>query len=267
MEAFRAAQEAAAGPKHRKLPHQPDPDSLKKTHWHADGAVGMRTGLYGHAPRKPDSPAAWMKLASSYLTRALIDHWAFGDPARIRDDLTQASANVVMALPNAQMHAWEYEQWQHVAIISDHQELGNALRGLRREDWDTNRIRPVNWLICRIRILDLLCSDGLDSEIRGLLEMSRIGLFDDPLPPELAVDTPLMRNWHELLYAIIHRDVAAFDLRLASRQELLALHWQRGGGVAPLSLADLGGLALLRTARAHGMAPAPLDSPYLTLAL
>jgi hypothetical protein len=148
-----------------------------------------------------------------------------------------------------------------------HARLSDALRSLGRADWDTNRIRPVNWLICRIRILDLLGSDGLDSEIRGLLEMSRIGLFDDPLPAELAVDTPLMQNWHHLLHAIVHREVATFDRRLAERQTLLAEHWGRGGGIAPLSLADLGGLALLRTARQRGMAPATLDAPYLSLVL
>ncbi len=267
QEAYRAAREAAAGPKHRKLPHQPDPDSLKKTRWYADSAIFKREGHPGFAPFIPTTPAGWMKLAGSYLSRALIDHWGLDDPIRIHQDLREAASCVVAAQPSVSFHAWEYEQWQHLAIVISHIELRNALRSLRREDWDTNRIRPVNWLICRIRILNLLGSDGLDSEIRGLLEMSRIGLFDDPLPAELAVDTPLMQNWHHLLHAIVHRDVATFDRRLADRQTLLAQHWIRGGGIAPLSLADLGGLALVRTARQCGLTPAALDAPYLSLVL
>ena len=112
-------------------------------------------------------------------------------------------------------------------------------------------------------MLDLLQRSGTDTEVRELLEKCRLGLFVEKLPAELEPDLPLMRCWYHLLRAIILRDQAAFNQRLAERHELLAAYWKRGGGIAPLSLVDLGGLALLRTATARGLQPTPVDLPYL----
>lgn len=255
------AQREAAAPPHRQVPHRPDPPSvIIAGEYSARVLDAWRSDAVATAQDN-------RQLADAHLIRGLVDHWLLRDPAQVRSDLASAAERMALALPTVQIHAWEYEQWQHLAVAVGHRGLLDALWALRREDWDTNRIRPVNWLICRIRILDLLHQGGSEAELRGLLEMSWIGLFADPLPPELAVDTPLMRNWHELLHAILDRDTAAFDRHLATRQELLAAHWTRGGGIAPLSLADLGGLALVRTARARGLTPAVLDAPYLALDL
>jgi hypothetical protein len=262
--AARVAKREASAPPHRNLPHRPDPRSLLAARTYAHDHISIGTDPAGI--ERP-TPSQQHDLAGSYLTRGMVDHWLQRDPAGIRSDLSHAAGRMALALPTVQIHAWEYEQWQHLAVAVGHRGLLDALWALRREEWDTNRIRPVNWLICRIRILDLLHQGGSEAELRGLLEMSWIGLFADPLPPELAVDTPLMRNWHELLHAILDRDTAAFDRHLATRQDLLAAHWTRGGGIAPLSLADLGGLALVRTARARGLTPATPGLPYLAFDL
>lgn len=251
----------AAAPPHREMPHRPDPPSVM--------IAGEYSARVLDAWRSDAVATAQdnRQLADAHLIRGLVDHWLLRDPAQVRSDLSSAAERMALALPTVQIHAWEYEQWQHLAIVVAHRGLLDALWALRREEWDTNRIRPVNWLICRIRILDLLHQGGSEAELRGLLEMSWIGLFADPLPPELAVDTPLMRNWHELLRAILDRDTVAFDRHLVLRQVQLAAHWTRGGGIAPLSLADLGGLALVRTARARGLTPATPGLPYLAFDL
>lgn len=256
--AFRAAREAAAPP-HRTLPHQPDPPSLLMARTHADGAIGRAAATLA-SRRSPEENAS---LASSYLTRGLIGHWLKMPPASIRTDLDQAAGLMATALPHAPIHAWLYEQWQHLAIAIGHTKLTQALWALRQADWDNDRIRPVDWLVCRIRLLDLLQRDGNEAGVLELLEKCRLGLFVEKLPSELDPDLPLMRCWYHLLRAIILRDVTTFDQRLAERHDLIAAYWKRGGGVAPLSLVDLGGVALLRTAQARGLKPAMVDRPYL----
>jgi hypothetical protein len=212
------------------------------------------------ARRSPEENAA---LASSHLTRGLVGHWLKMPPAVVRADLDQAAELMATALSHVPLHAWLYEQWQHLAIAIGHAKLLHALWTLRQSDWDNDRIRPVDWLVGRIRLLDLLLRDGSEAGVRDLLEKCRLGLFVETLPSELAPDLPLMRCWYHLLRAIILRDVAAFDQRLAERHDLIAAYWKRGGGVAPLSLIDLGGVALLRTAQARGLRPAVVDRPYL----
>lgn len=257
QDAFRAAREAAAPP-HRALPHRPDPPSLLMARTHADGAIHKAAAL--PASRRP--PAENASLASSHLTRGLVGHWLKMPTAAVRTDLKQAADLMATALPNVPLHAWLYEQWQHLAIAIGHTKLVNALWSLRQVDWDNDRIRPVDWLVCRIRMLDLLQRSGTDTEARELLEKCRLGLFVEKLPAELDPDLPLMRCWYHLLRAIVLRDQTTFDQRLTERQNLLAAYWKRGG-IAPLSLVDLGGLALLRTAKARGLQPTPIDLPYL----
>ena len=272
VEEFRSAhrvevdQAASSGPvSYRQLPHAPHAPSL---HIIGNAAVGF---IHDFAARLPGndglgdpSPAEARSLAEQCLIAAMFGHWLLAGPAVTLDALGRACSYARIGIPgDPALHAWTYEQWQHVSIGARHAALGDTLWGLARSTWDTNRIRPVNWLVCRIRILDLMHHEGLESEIRGLLEMSRIGLFDDPLPPELAADTPLMQCWHHLLHAIVHHDVSAFDRGMAERQGLLAEHWSRGGGLAAVSLLDLGGLALLRTARRRGLQPSVVDHPYL----
>ena len=256
--ALRTAREAAA-PLHRALPHQPDPPSLLMARTHAEGAI-RQAAMTNAAHRSPEETAS---LASSHLTRGLVGHWLKKFITEVRADLECAADLMATALPDIPLHAWLYEQWQHLAIALGHSKLTSALWNLRREDWDHDRIRPVDWLVCRIRMLDLLHRSGTDTELRELLEKCRLGLFVEKLPAELELDLPLMRCWYHLLRAIILRDNTIFNQRLAERHELLAAYWKRGGGVAPLSVIDLGGLALLRTAKARGLQPTPVDLPYL----
>lgn len=203
-------------------------------------------------------------LADQHLIVAFTGHWFMAIAADTMKAMQRACDYAAYGLPSDPvLHAWTYEQWQHVAIAAHHKTLGDTLWELRRETWDHNRIRPVNWLICRIRILDLLHHGGTESDLRDLLEKCRLGLFAEQLPSELQPDFPLMRNWYHLLHAIIHRDQPKFDDRLVERQGLLADHWKRGGGIAPVSLIDLGGWALLRTAKLRGLKPAAFESEYL----
>ena len=271
VDAFRAASEAtkqqhqAAAQPIRHLPHAPHVPSLDIiARAAADSLRAFAERLPGSDGLGDPTPAQARSLAEQHLITALVGHWRLAAPADTRAALGTACAYARIGLPSDPvLHAWTYEQWQQVAIAAGHTGLADTLWGLALSTWDTNRIRPVNWLICRIRILDLLHHGGSAADLRGLLEMSWLGLFADPLPSELAADTPLMQSWHGLLAAIIERDVLAFDRGLAERQRLLAEHWTRGGGLAAVSLADLGGLALMRTARLRGMQPTVADFPYL----
>lgn len=265
-----AAQAADGQAERRQLPHQPDARSLLIMDAAAANAlaeVASQVDLSDPARATPDQARIVM---DQVVIRALVEHWAWTGtpPARTLGQLSLACDFAVRGLPgDPALHAWTYEQWQHIALAARHPALSETLWAMRRDTWDTKRIRPVNWLVCRIRILDLLQRGGLDSDLRGLLEMSRIGLFDDPLPSELEPDLPLMRNWHHLLHSLVFRDGAAFIQRLAERQELLAAHWRRGGGVSAAALLDMGGLALARVAASCGLTPAHGDHPYLPRAM
>ncbi len=258
---------ARAGlPPTRRLPHDPDPGSIKITR---NAALAQLTAWQPRLPGSdglgnPTTESARM-LAEQHLIAGFTGHWFMAAPADTFAALHRAADYAVLGLPSdPALHAWTYEQWQHVAIAAKHQALGDTLWELRRETWDHNRIRPVNWLICRIRILDLFHHGGRDDEIRELMETCRLGLFAEQLPSELQPDFPLMRNWYHLLHAIVHRDQPRFDEHLIERQSLLADHWKRGGGIAAVSLFDLGGLALLRTARLRGLKPVTFGGAYLT---
>ena len=206
----------------------------------------------------------YKRQAEQHLIAALTGHWFLAPVADILAAMRRGCDYAVRGLPSDPvLHAWTYEQWQHLAIVAQHQPMMDLLWSLRREDWDTNRIRPVNWLICRIRLLDLLHRGGGEDEVRDLLEKLRLGLFVEQLPSELEVDLPLMRNWYHVVRGIVLRDQSIIDQRLAERQGLLAEHWTRGGGIAPVSLLDVGGWALLRTARLRGLKPAVAENAYL----
>jgi hypothetical protein len=255
--AIRASREASA-PAHRALPHQPDPPSLLLARTHANDAIERVSP--GMASRR--SPEENASLAGSHLSRGLVDHWLRKPFTQVRADLERAADLMATALPNVPLHAWLYEQWQHLAIAINHPKLMSALWSLRQSDWNNDRIRPVDWLVCRIRMLDLLQRSDTDKELHELLEKLRLGLFVEKLPSELDTDLPLMRCWYHLLRAIILRDKTIFDQRLQERHELLATYWKRGG-IAPVSLVDLGGLALLRTARKRDLQVGQIDRPYL----
>ena len=252
-------------PPSRMLPHDPDPESVNTYHQYS------RDELTKWQPRLPGTdglgnPTAETArhLAEQHLISALTGHWFLKPIADTLAGLRRGCDYAVRGLPHdPALHAWSYEQWQHIAIAVQHQPLLDILWGLRREEWDHNRIRPVNWLVGRIRLLDLLHHDGTPDDLRDLLEKLRLGLFVEQLPSELEVDLPLMRNWYHIVRGIVLRDQSIIDQRLAERQGLLAEHWTRGGGIAPVSLLDVGGWALLRTARLRGLKPAVAESAYL----
>jgi len=252
-------------PPTRLLPHDPDPDSIDIYR------QASRDELAKWQPRLPGTdglgnPTAETArhLAEQHLIAALTGHWFLAPVADTLAAMRRGCDYAVRGLPSDPvLHAWTYEQWQHLAIVAQHQPMMDLLWSLRREDWDTNRIRPVNWLICRIRLLDLLHRGGGEDEVRDLLEKQRLGLFVEQLPSELEVDLPLMRNWYHIVRGIVLRDQSIIDQRLAERQGLLAEHWTRGGGIAPVSLLDVGGWALLRTARLRGLKPAVAENAYL----
>ncbi len=252
-------------PPSRLLPHDPDPDSIDIYR------QASRDELAKWQPRLPGTdglgnPTAETArhLAEQHLISALTGHWFLKPIADTLAGLRRGCDYAVRGLPHdPALHAWSYEQWQHIAIAVQHQPLLDILWGLRREEWDHNRIRPVNWLVGRIRLLDLLHHDGTPEDLRDLLEKLRLGLFVEQLPAELEPDLPLMRNWYHALRGIVLRDPAIIAERLAERQRLLADHWTRGGGIAPASLIDLGGWALLRTARLRGLQPTVVESAYL----
>ncbi len=252
-------------PLSRRLPHDPDPSSINITR---NAALAQLTTWQPRLPGtdglgNPTNDSARM-LAEQHLIAAFTGHWFMATAGDTMTAMQRACDYAAHGLPSdPALHAWTYEQWQHVAIAARHKVLGDTLWELNRETWDHNRIRPVNWLICRIRILDLLHHGGTESELRDLLEKCRLGIFAEQLPSELQPDFPLMRNWYHLLHAIIHPDQPKFDERLVERQALLVEHWTRGGGIAAVSLMDLGGLALLRTAHLRGLKPALFDSAYL----
>lgn len=252
-------------PPSRQLPHDPDPESIEIYR------QASRDELTKWKPRLPGTdglgnPTAESArhLAEQHLIAALTGHWFLAPVADTLAAMRRGCDYAVRGLPHdPTLHAWTYEMWQHNAIVAEHQALLDTLWGMRQEAWDTNRIRPVNWLICRIRLLDLLRRGGAEEEVKGLLEKQRLGLFVEQLPSELEVDLPLMRNWYHILRGIVLRDPAIIAERLTERQGLLADHWTRGGGIAPVSLVDLGGWALLRTARVRGLSPVVMESAYL----
>jgi hypothetical protein len=272
IEAAQKAKRAAARarlPPSRLLPHDPDPESIEiYRHASRDELARWQPRLPGTDGLGNPTAESARHLAEQHLIQALTGHWFLKPVAETLAAMRRGCDYAVRGLPHdPTLHAWTYEQWQHIAIVAGHQALLDTLWGLRQEAWDTNRIRPVNWLVCRIRLLDLLHRGGAPDEVKDLLEKQRLGLFVEHLPSELEVDLPLMRNWYHVLRGIVLRDPALIAERLTERQRLLADHWTRGGGIAPVSLLDIGGWALLRSARRRGLTITLAESAYLPQAV
>lgn len=256
----------AALPPSRRLPHDPDPASIDILHQAAREEVAR------WQPRLPGTDGlgnptidSAVRLANQHVILACTAHWYLKPASSILASLRQACDYAVRGiLHDPALHAWTYEMWQHIAIVARHQSLSEGLWMLRREDWDHARIRPVNWLISRIRLLDLLHRGGAEEDLRALLETCRLGLFVEHLPVELERELPLMRVWYHLLRALVLRDQTLFDQRFVERQRLLADDWRSGGGIAAVALLDLGGLALIRVARLRRLVLPSTDSEYLS---
>jgi hypothetical protein len=195
--------------------------------------------------------------ASQQFIQAMTGYYFGKSLTEVQTGLRDAAIRYAEALAAGERpHAWEIEHRLLLAIAIDAAPLAEAIVALKREEWDTARIRPVNWLVTRIRLtMDLW--RGEERDLTALVENSRIGLFVDQLPSELAPDLPLMRNIHHLLAAVVARDAPAFAQHLEERLRVRTDHFSAGGGIAPTSLMDLQALAYLRLARLRGMTVAP----------
>lgn len=162
-------------------------------------------------------------------------------------------------------HAWYINDYLHEAIAVNHPLLAQRLTNLRQEDWDTDRIRPVNWLVTQIKLVMEMYA-GRDEKLASLIETNRKGLFEEKLAPELEVDLPMMRNMYHLLRALAKRNEPAFNKHLAERMPLREAHFTRGGTIAPIALIDVHALALCRIARNRGLTPSA-SHVYLPLEL
>ncbi len=250
-------------PDHLDLPHAPDP-FMMELQWNA-----AREAYRAHTPERDELAVkmhdhAWLATAADQYVILGLCSWFLKRTFYhgLQPNLWRGSDCYFDALVyGAQPHAWDIERWLHIAIACRHAKLVDQLIALREEDWDTNRIRPVNWLVTRIRILmDLWRGD--DSRLAVLRENSRLGIFVDVVPEELKPDLPLMRNWHHLLTTVIDRDPQALTRLLVERQNLRIAHLQAGGTIAPTGLVDLDVIALLRIARRRGLT-VTVTSPYL----
>ncbi len=248
---------------HLDLPHAPNP-FMMDMQWNA-----AREAYRAHTPERDQLAVkmddhAWLATAADQYVILGLCSWFLKRTFYhgLRPNLWRGSDCYFDALVHgAQPHAWDIERWLHIAIACRHAKLVDKLIALREEDWDTNRIRPVNWLVTRIRILmDLWRGD--DSRLAVLRENSRLGIFVDVVPEELKPDLPLMRNWHHLVTTVIDRDPQTLTRLLEERQTLRIAHLQAGGTIAPTGLVDLDAIALLRVARRRGLT-VTVTSPYL----
>ncbi len=253
--------ETAAIPNLRQMPHAPDHGSLVAAA--AAFVNDPQADAQNQAAYSQRKDGAWFEQSANlWLIRGLVDYYLGNDLRLVRGNLHEATQRFATAVTfGVRPHAWAMEQWLMTAIAVGNRNAVDALIALRLDDWDTSRIRPVNWLVTRIRLaMDLWRKD--DSELNRLLEFSRLGIFVDKLPPELDPDLPLMRNWHHALAAAVGRKGDDLTTCLRQRMELRADHFRRGGTSAPIALIDLDALALIRLARQRGLDP-KIDHVYL----
>lgn len=240
----------------RMMPHLPDPRSMilqredsieRRKKNDADGPLAAARAAQGSNFFKALSSACFIEGYTDYLVNRPVNEVV----SHLRRGCEHAAQAIEYGFT---AHAWQINDYLHEAIAVNHAKLAETVIRLRQSDWDTNRIRPVNWLITRIRIvMDLY--QKKESDLQVLLENERKGLFDEKLPSELDPDLPEMRNFYELLKALVERNESAFNQALAARMPIREAHFQRGGTVAPIALLDVHGLALCRLARKRSIKP------------
>ncbi len=255
----------AAIPNLRQMPHAPDHGSLVAAA--AAFVNDPQADAQNQAAYSQRKDGAWFEQSANlWLIRGLVDYYLGHEVRLVQGNLHEATRRFATAVTfGVRPHAWAMEQWLMTAIAVGNRTAVDALIALRLDDWDTARIRPVNWLVTRIRLaMDLWRKD--DSELSRLLEFSRLGVFVDKLPPELDPDLPLMRNWHHALAATVNRKGDDLTTCLRQRMDLRTEHFRRGGTSSPIALIDLDALALIRLARQRGLDP-QVEHVYLPLEL
>jgi hypothetical protein len=249
----------------RGMPHLPDPQSMELQRW---DSIERRTKNDAEAPlaeaRAAKDDAFFKALATACFIEGYTDYLVNEPLSKVISRLRRACDHAAQALQfGFQAHVWNINDYLHEAIAVNHHALADTIIHMRQEEWDTNRIRPVNWLITRIRIvMDLY--EGKEAELKVLLENERKGLFEEELPSELTPDVPEMRNFYELLKALVERNEKAFNQALAARMPIREQRYTVGGTIAPIALLDVHGLALCRLARQRALYP-KIDHVYMPL--
>ncbi|MFT3867631.1 MAG: Imm49 family immunity protein [Nibricoccus sp.] len=240
----------------RLMPHLPDPRSMELQR---EDSIERRKKNDAEGPlaeaRAARNSDFFKTLSSACFIEGYTDYLVNRPLPEVVSRLRRGCDHAAQALEfGFTAHAWQINDYLHEAIAVDHFKLAQTVIRLRQSEWDTNRIRPVNWLITRIRIvMDLFLKKEADLQV--LLENERKGLFEEKLPSELDPDLPEMRNFYELLRALVEKKETAFNQALAARMPIREAHFQRGGTVAPIALLDVHGLALCRLARKRGLKP------------
>jgi hypothetical protein len=247
------------------MPHDPDKRSVDIAREAALGFVDAEGGRADAARAARDHRFLW-DLSQQWLIVGLTDHWykrplsavAFA----LRRGLVLAGEAIAAGYP---AHAWDvsYRFLEAVALRVDG--VAQRLIELHPEVWDHAGIKPVHWLVLRIRCGFALYRDR-DQDLDRLLDDLQVAVFVDQLPAELADDLPELRNAYWLLKSLRMRDAAAFDRHLGERMAIRAASFRRGGAIAPMALCDLHALGLCRFARQRGMA-VTVEHVYLPLGL
>jgi hypothetical protein len=238
------------------MPHLPDPRSMELQR---DDSIERRKKSDAEQPlaeaRAARNSDFFKALSSACFIEGYTDYLVNRPLPEVFSRLRRGCDHAAQALEfGFTAHAWQINDYLHEAIALNHHKLAETIVRLRQSEWDTNRIRPVNWLITRIRlVMDMY--QGKENDLSVLLENERKGLFDEPLPSELTPDIPEMRNFYELLKALAARNGEAFNQALAARMPIREAHFTRGGTVAPIALLDVHGLTLCRLARKRGLTP------------
>ena len=251
----------------RVMPHLPDPKSMINQRDSALEYSKDNNSVERYMRAIGERDYTWLQRFATYCFIEGYTDYLLNEPLSVvAAHLRQGCEYANLAIEHGfEPHAWYVNDYLHEAIAVNHGLLAQRLVNLRQEDWDTGRIRPVNWLVTQLKLVMEMFS-GNEQYLAGLIETNRRGLFEEQLPSELEPDLPMMRNMYHLLRALVERDETAFNTRLSERMPLREAHFTRGGTIAPIALIDVHALALCRLARQRGMKPAA-DHVYLPMQL
>lgn len=249
------------------MPHGPSPDSLQQVRsWSLAEIAAKDNPDRLQQARDARDQAFFQNLSSAYSIAGFTAYFwqqPLDEVVRLlrrRCDLALEARRV-----GWQPHIWYVNDDLHIAVAIAHRLLADFIAQQNHQDWDGGRVRRVDWLSARLRIVcDLWRGD--ERQVAFLLEEQRRQVFVDQREPELEPDLPLMRNWYHLQKALVDRNGEVFNRLLAERMTLRAASFTAGGTQAPIALVDVHALALCRLAQARGLAPR-CEHVYLPLAV
>jgi hypothetical protein len=182
--------------------------------------------------------------AHGWFLRAMLD-----EPKSIAAHLRKGLAEIRTAFEvGLESHAWKMWDYVSYALAAGDAESAHFLAAVPEEAWCRARIKPVPWLVVQVRASFALFRE---EPAGALLEELQVLVAEEPLPPELEPDLPVIRSDAALLRAIHDRSAAEFNRLLKERMEL-----RRDRGLAPASIYDFAALGLCRLARDRGISPA-----------